>query len=199
MALIAEILSSCLGAGRIFLFDHRGYQYFNFSREGFWRSFLAAFLVAPLFLAIMAAQHRVVLHGAAPQQLAELPSLARMLVLELLVYPVYWAAFPLLMLWLVRLLGVPARYTPYITVYNWSAVIAVTIEAVPYVLLGLHILPLQLLQPSVFTSVVIALVYRWSIAHTALGIGTFAAVGVVFADLALAIAIAICTQALLLS
>ena len=199
MALIAEILSSCWGAGRIFLFDHRGYQYFNFSREGFWRSFLAALLVAPLFLAVMAAQQRLAVHGATPQQLAAIPSLARTLVVELLAYPLYWGAYPLLMLWLVRLLGVSARYTPYIIVHNWSGVVAVAIEAVPYLLLGVHILPTELLQPSVFASVVIALVYRWSITHTVLGIGTFAAVGVVFTGLLLRLAVATFVQAVLLS
>ncbi len=193
-----EIAFACLGAFRLFLFDHHGYQNFNFSREGFWRSFFVALLLAPLYLFIIAMQYRLVQATGAPEQLQTLPTLQRVLSVQALVYPIYWVSFPFAMLAVTRLLAVEGRYVPFIIVYNWSGIVAVGIEALPFAAFALGILPAPMVSPCVYASLVIALVYRWSITHTMLGVSTGTAVGVVFIDLLLVMAIAIVTQLTLL-
>lgn len=194
---LAEIRASALGAFRLFLFDPRAYEQFNFSREGFLRSFFAAVLLAPVYFAILVVQYRLAKEIGPPPGGGELPSLAELIVVEAIVYPIYWLAFPAFMLSLTRVLGCRGRFMPYITVYNWSGLIAVTLEAIPFALYAAGVLPLRVVPPVFFACVVIALVYRWSFTRTVLAVPIVTAMGVVFTDVLLTMFIAFVTQAVI--
>lgn len=193
MPSVAELLRSIDGAFRLFLFDPRGLEDFDQTVAGFWRSFFAAFLLAPVYLWLSVVQHDLARAFSAIDtegEAAIMPALATTLVADAIAYPIYWAVFPLAMIPLARLLDITARYVPFITVYNWSSVVAVGVQLVPFVLYRVGLLTAENVAAPIFAALVIASVYRWFIARVALGIGGFGALGLVFIDLLLALFIA---------
>ena len=47
-----EIVASLYGAWRLMRLDPTGMTYFNLSSDGFWRSFFAAVMIAPFYVAL---------------------------------------------------------------------------------------------------------------------------------------------------
>jgi hypothetical protein len=179
----AEIRRSLEGAARLFLFDAKGMTGFTLTVGGFWRSFLAALIAAPLYLLILALQDRL-LRANAPDDVT-IPPLGPRLQLEMLTYPLSWAIFPIAMIGLARLLKLTARYVPYVIAYNWANVIASAIMLVPLLLYAAG-----LLDPSTGLAAqaglrIVTLVYLWFIARTALGVPMLTAAGLVAIDVLL--------------
>lgn len=190
MPRLAEILASLTGAWALFLFDRRGLERFNVSAVGFVRSFFAAVLLAPLYLWISLVQRDV----AAALPLAEsgdgLPSQGAVLAAVAIAYPFYWLAFPLAMVPIARLLDVRDRYVPFIVAFNWSNIIVVVIQAIPFGLFALGWLSAPSVQSGTLAAIIMVSVYRWYIARVALNVPAHTALGLVFIDLLLAILVA---------
>ena len=107
----AELVASLFGAWCLIKFDPRGLSYFNCSVEGFWRSFFAAIIALPLFVAL-SSMHTYEINAESSSSFG----------VYLIRYAVGWAAFPIVMAILARMLDRTGHYVRYIIAVNWMAV-----------------------------------------------------------------------------
>lgn len=99
-------------------------RYFNLSVDGFWRSFLVAFILFPLLLpALFSAAGDGA--GASTQDFMALVA----------AYAFGWVAYPLAMVGVSALLGCGERYAAYVIVYNWGRVLVTAVQ-LPLILLS---------------------------------------------------------------
>jgi hypothetical protein len=182
----AEVVRSLYGAYRLAFMDQSGLAHFNFSIEGFWRSFFAAVLVAPGF-ALLIAQKLV----ARPEPFD--PGWA--LLVQILAYGLSWAAFPLAAMVLTRLLGLSHNYVPLIVTLNWGAVLQLLVFLAA-VVVGLAL-------PGVLEGLIMLIVtggvlfYQWFITRSALQTTSGIAVMLVLIDLVLNSAISVSADRLM--
>ena len=168
MTIREEITRSLRGAFLLARFDVRGLEYFNFTLEGFWRSFAGAALIAPL---------------AAVSLIAATGDASVNWLSEVTRYCVGWALFPLVMIPIARLLGLSNAYVPFVIAYNWTQVV----QALMFFILGLlHRTGLPFLVspgPLDFAALVYAIVYFVFVARMTLGVGSLTATGLAILDM----------------
>lgn len=174
-----EVRRSLLGSLRLLNRDAGGIAAFEVSIAGFWRSFAAILLTAPAFV-IALAEDRVEQGLPLEQGLFASPAIVAH---EVLISVAGWIAFPLVMIAVARRLGLGPVYVGYVIAWNWSAVLAALVLAVPAALhaLGLATEGLALLFAFAFS--VILIHYRWFLAKTALGVSGGVAMLLVLLDL----------------
>jgi hypothetical protein len=173
MPTLTEINYAVQGLWRLAQLDERGFQYFDRSLSGFWRSFHVAFLVAPAEALVFTTIIQYATLG---------PSWSRILIVEILKYIVAWFLYPVASFELCRWLQRADAYVGYIVAYNWSAMIS-------YGLLLLAYGPLMLGWTSLEQSIVLGALarllwygYLWFLVRKALNIDGFMAGGFVLAD-----------------
>ncbi len=175
-----EIVNALYGAYRLALRDPGGMKFFDTSINGFWRSFFAAVLIAPLYLALLSMRYRVGLTDA---------PLFRLIIVETSAYVIAWVAFPLAMITLCRIMKRDGSYLGFIVAYNWAAVLQNGV----YLPLSFLAIAGAIPAPAgdmISLAVLIAILfYTWFIARTALDITAAQAVGVVALDSGLGILI----------
>jgi hypothetical protein len=169
MITLGEASRGMYGAYRLARGDERGMAYFDTSIQGFWRSFYAAALVAPLYLVFLGVRFQAG-HVDVP--------VWRYFSIHSVAYVIAWVAFPLLMVSLVRALERDEQYVPYIVAYNWASVWQNALY-MPFLIL--------------------ALIYVWFITRTALVLGPLTAVGLVAVDFLLGLFINVVARIMLLS
>ena len=168
------------GAWRLARLDANGFRYFDLSEAGFWKSFQAAVVAAPLFVLL-------ILLRSEEHPLSDDP--LRAIFIEAIGYVVGWTAFPLAAWYLASALQKQQRYTAYIIAYNWANVIQVA-AFLPLALLSASgVLPgsFVVLLALLLTGAVIY--YQFFIVRTALGVEVLPALGFVAIDLMLGLAI----------
>ncbi|HEX6012749.1 MAG TPA: hypothetical protein VFY87_13325 [Geminicoccaceae bacterium] len=175
----AEIQRSVQGAWLLAKGDTRGMNLFDLSVEGFWRSFAAMLIVAPVYALVLLAQ-------PVPAD-SEPESLTGTLLAEAIAYVVGWAAFPIAAVFLTRLLGLAAGYVPLVVANNWSAVVQIAFYAA-VVVLG-TLLPGELRALTLLAATLAILVYQWFVIRTALDTGGGIALGIVVVDVLLSLAV----------
>lgn len=180
---IDEIRRSSVGAWRLFMGEASGMTGFNTSFEGFLRSFGVIVLLFPLFLVFCSAE-LMILAGLEEQD-APLPSPGFYFGARSVVLIVDWLAFPVLMIFIARLLDLGSRYVPYIVAYNWTALVAVVPLSLPLIFYGYDLIPALVALVLSILGLGIVMRYRWFVAVTALGVGGWTAFGLVVIDLAL--------------
>jgi hypothetical protein len=121
----AELRHYFEGAVRLARGDTGGMAHFDFSADGFWRSFWAIVVVAPGYAVLVADQY-----SRRGEPVAFWPIFSA----EGLSYLLGWAAFPLLAIWLTRMFGVAERYVPLIVALNWSSTLQIAALLVPVAL-----------------------------------------------------------------
>lgn len=121
----AEIRHYFEGAWRLARGDAGGMEHFDFSADGFWRSFWALPIVAPGYALLVADQHA--------RQGGPVPFWATT-VAEALSYVLGWAAMPILAIFLTRFFGLARGYVPLIVSLNWSSLVQMAIFLVPIAL-----------------------------------------------------------------
>ena len=187
----AEIYSSIYGAWRLARLYPSGMRFFSLTIEGFWRSFFAAVIVAPIYIYIRLIRPTApVVEGAPPADPG--PGLV---VVDIGAYVVGWVAFPVLMILLARLLNVRGQYVSFIVAYNWANVVqwalfgvAATIAVALGAETGLGVvLNLAALAAVLF--------YQWFIARTALMTSAYVAAGIVAIDVLLGLIINVAARA----
>ena len=183
-----EVQLAVGGALRLACGDRRGLGFFDTSIDGFWRSFRAALICYPLYLALLSFR----VPGASWTQ-SGVPTI---LIVESIAFVISWTAFPLLILPLARLLGREDRFLAFMVVYNWSQIP----QTVLFVLVGLDGAT-GLLAPSVagfaqLVAAVAVLIYEWYIARVALLVTGAQATVVVMVDLVLGTALGRIAEAL---
>lgn len=115
MTLGQEAVRSIRAILRLVRRDESALADFNVSLEGFWRSFFAAVIIAPLHFGWSYYDY-----GATSDQHGV--SLTRYLLVDLIAYVLTWTAWPLIMFYVTRLMGCGDRFIHYVVVYNWVQV-----------------------------------------------------------------------------
>lgn len=173
----AELRRALVGCLRLARGDPGGLEYFDRSLDGFWRSFLSAYLAYPCFLILLAMRVSLAEWNAA----GPLPIITA----ETIGYVILWVAFPLAMLPVLRWLGREDRFFDFMVPYNWCQLP----QGVLFVLVGLEAVTGALgdaisatLEIAAFVAV---LGYEWYIARVALNTTGAGATVVVLIDLVL--------------
>ncbi len=161
------------GAWRMARLDRAGLRYFDATEEGFWRSFQAAIVAAPIYAML-------VLLRPEDHPLSSDP--LRAILIEAIGYAIQWTAFPLAAWYLCRAFHCTDRYFGFIVAYNWANVLQF-IAFLPIALLtASSMLPsagINLIA-TVFTAAVIY--YEYFIARSALAIDALPALAFVGTD-----------------
>jgi uncharacterized membrane protein YhaH (DUF805 family) len=162
---------------RLVCMDEDGLDDLDVSSDGFWNSFAAIFLVAPLYL----------YSSAASARLAVPPQSAPYWFTDLAVLALLWVMWPWIMITVSRLLDRQQNYVRYIVANNWSSVYVMS--ALVFALLlrqlgGLDGVTGALLALSVSLW---SMYFNWYIVRTALQVSATTAVMLVAGEIALSI------------
>lgn len=144
--------------------------------EGAWRSFVAAFVCLPAFLAIRFFAWAGI---GAPEG-----GFGRALVAEVIGYAIAWVAFALVSLPLAQAWGRGAQWPRFIAAWNWSNVVQYLVLlalAVP----GVLGLPDAIAQVLMLLALVYAIWLEWFVVRQALGVDRAKAALLVVSDLML--------------
>lgn len=182
---LREIVTSLFGSWRLAHFDRTGMAYFDKTVEGFWRSFFAAILVAPLFAVMLGLRYSAEGALADPVHYG---------ILEAMSYLVGWFAYPVVILALSESLDCRDRFIGYMVAYNWAMVLQNAV-LVPLGILN----ALRVFSPDIATLVWLVAVgliaaYLWFIARAGLGVAPLTAFGIVAIDILLSLVISAVTD-----
>lgn len=168
MPSLREVTKALYGAWRLLRFDAGGMSWFDISITGFWRSFLAAVLVAPGYAIVM---------GIALAVRDEPVNPGRAIVIASIAYVLSWAAFPVVAILLTRLLAVTDRYFQLVISTNWSSVPQMLVILPAVIVEASGVLPRGGSLVTVGVTLY-ALVYEWFVIRTALGTTSIRATGI---------------------
>lgn len=150
-----ELSAAIFGAWLLARWDERGLGYFDFSVDGFFRSFFAAVIAAPVFIATLIQSYGPVESGV-----------GRVVAAETLNYALQWVLFPIAAIFLTRMLGLSRRYVPLVVASNWAGVLQVALLA--FVSFATEFLPVEIGDAVKLASFVAVLVYMWFVFRAAL-------------------------------
>jgi hypothetical protein len=174
-----EVRSAIVGSLRLARGDRGGLAYFDRSLDGFWRSFLSAFLSYPFYLVLLTMRVSLAQWQAAGG--------LRIILIETIGYVIAWVAFPLVMLTILRWIGREHRFFDFMVPYNWCQLP----QSALFVAVGLQsesgMLGDPVGQALEVAAAVAVLVYEWYIARVALEATGGGATLVVLVDLVLGV------------
>ena len=189
--IIGQYVTNALyGAYRLARADTNGLSYFDNSTAGFWRSFFAAVLIAPLFLILLIIRFSVDDIGA---------NVVRFYTVEAIAYVIGWVLFPLVVFYLVETLGKQERYVGFIIAYNWAAVLQNGFYLPFAILFQLGLIPGEAAGLLNLLLLGIVLAYTWFVAKSALDISGAVAGGIIILDVGLWVALTVITESFLKS
>lgn len=188
MIVTQKTANAVLGALKLARFDASGLRLMDASRDGFFGSFWAAGIIAPFFILFL---------GLKWQSGFIEGDVIRYAVVETSVYVMSWVLFPLVMVEVCKKFGWQKNYFAFGTARNWTVLVQNTLY-LPIAMADVAgLLELTTSAPLLQVVFIYMLIYSWFVARGALGISALAAIGVVAADLAIAIAINIPADMLL--
>jgi hypothetical protein len=188
MPTIVEFVYVLRGLRRLIQFDVGGLGYFDRSIEGFWRSFRAALLLAPLYSIVIPLNLELIRPTVGWQHI---------MIIEILAYIVSWLLFPLVAYEICRLIGRDAEYPGYIVVYNWSKILIVAAQVLVWLPTVMGITDAETSAGLYRVAYVAFLIYLWFIARASLRIDAFSAIGLVLTSYVLTLVLNIIHKALL--
>jgi hypothetical protein len=190
VTLVQEGIAAMRGCWRLILRDPQADEDFNFTIDGFWRSFAMAIpvliLAYPMFLS---GHEQDVAQSLADGEAA--PELR--LGVSYFYLLVDFAVWPLVAAFLARLFGLSQNYVPYMIVYNWMSVPTMALAVIPsllHLMMGSTLLP-GLLGMPVFG---VLLYISWYIARTCLRTTAAVALAFLLADLALTFGLSVLSR-----
>lgn len=178
---LREMALGVAGAFRLARFDLSGLALFDLTPRGAARSFWAAVLVLPGYLALAGMRGDL---DATPTRPAE----ARF-ILELLAYAVSWTAFPVVMSYLTEAAGRAHRFSAFLCAYNWAAVVQMAVYLPTALLAQSGLLPLPAASGLALGVVLAMLFYQWFVMRATLALTALGATALTLADLATAVTI----------
>jgi hypothetical protein len=185
--MISPSASSALtGAVEFFLGRRDGLKRFDFSLDGFWRSFGAILYVLPFFAVSIAVEHRL----RPPEMMVAGPSDIVFVLTRLLDLGLDWVMMPLILAAFARNLGIARTYASYIVVRNWASVVMSAPQALIALLAGLGLLPLEFAAILSLAVIGVMLRYHYQIVGATLGGTPAFRVGLVAADFLLSLFLA---------
>ena len=167
-----EIERSLTAAWNLFLDKPDAINGFDLSESGFWRSFRAIVLAAPLFALAVIVQARL---------FGETVGDAGFWLVNALRLGLDWITFPILLAIAAKPLGLAHRYGTFIIARNWGAVLAYALAAAASALtfLGLGAIFGSLL---IIAAILVSFYYGFVVARRGLDIRPGFAIGMVVAD-----------------
>lgn len=172
----AEVRAALAGVLRLWRGDVSGFLAFDRSLEGFWRSFTAMILGAPV--------HGLLLFVGRGESSGPLSSWHHVMV-EAIAYVTTWIAFPLLITRISHRLDRDDRYFDYMVPYNWAALAQLMLFTLAAIIRP--VLPDFVGSVLMLVAIAAVLHLQWFIAREGLGISRRLAFLIVVADLSLSI------------
>lgn len=166
-----SIGSSIYGAWRLANRDPNGLHYFELTAAGFYQSFFAAALLVPCHILLVLIQF-----NGFPGDWGKL------WFAEALIYALDWIAYPILMIWLCRLLNLSENYAVYIIAYNWAKVMIMALWLPLTLVTGIGLVNHAIAQALSLAGFIAVLYYLWFITRTALQAPMQTAVGLVIVE-----------------
>ena len=182
-----EIIRSLTGTWILARRDLAGYSYFNHTAEGFWRSFTAIIFIAPVLLVF--ASFDLAAITEAQRDTGETPDAAAFYFGKLVMYVVGWISFPIIMVFVARALSLTRNYALYIIVFNWSSILVEAVLLAPAAMFYIGLIGAKAAGGLGWICLLLAVLYRWFIAKTALETTGLVASALVLLEFTLAIAI----------
>lgn len=178
----AEIEQALTGAWKVFLSRPDAMRSFDTSLEGFWRSFQAILIVAPVYLLTeLSDQMGLVTNGAAVAP-------EKFWATEILSLVLDWIALPALLAVIGGLLGIKRAYPAYIVVRNWATPLMLAPFAAISLLSVLGVSEDILLIPSV-AAVAYSLRFSYLVVRRTLTTHLDVAIGYVVLDVLVSLAV----------
>ncbi|MFP3943972.1 MAG: hypothetical protein ACLFWF_08770 [Alphaproteobacteria bacterium] len=182
---------SLTGALALARFDRRGLEYFDFSYDGFWRSFNAIPAALPLiaiwtFVTVQQAAQSAEPAGGETAQMLLPQNVPAFIVVQVLSFAAAWLFFPVAMIWVARLLRMGDRYVPLIVANNWGGLAATYAIFTPLLLYAValsNLLSAELFVTFEFMILLFVLAYRWFVIHAAARVPAVTAGGLLLFDL----------------
>jgi len=169
-----ETSRSIFGAWMLARFDSNGLLLFENTVTAFWRSYWAAILALPAYIAlvIMRTPESMITVGLLPAVLIQSSG-----------YVLGWFAMPFVMLYVCRVIDREEQFCRYFAAYNWAALLQITLMLALTTFAKTGILPPAFAGIISVAAIIAILVYQGFIARVALMIPAFGAFGVVVLDL----------------
>ncbi len=183
MIFLTEAVSALNGSLLLAMRRGDGFTRFNLTIDGFWRSFAAVIVIAPLYVYAdrVDALYPGPGPGAAPADFSSAFSLIT-LVAE-------WIAWPITVALLTYRTRFSRYFVRYITVYNWSSILVFVVMMVPVVALDLGLIDSAQAAAAGAVLLIAALWYRWQVACMALEVPGLVALALVAGDVGLSLLI----------
>lgn len=183
-----EIYGALTGAWRLFIGKPDALRYFDTSTEGFWRSFQAIVLVAPIYVVTSFADRT----GAFSDAIAlGTISEGTFWTAKALTLAVDWVALPLLLAALAGQIGIKRAYPVYIVVRNWATPVMTLPFALLAVLQSAGVLAGDAIVVASLAALAFALRFSYVIVRKTLDVALDVAIGIVALDFLLSLAIAL--------
>jgi hypothetical protein len=170
----AEIREAIAAVVRVWRGDVSGFLAFDRSLAGFWRSYTAALLGAPI--------HALLLFASRGEATAPVDSWHDVFV-ETLAYAVTWLAYPLLVVGITDRMGRAERFFDYMVPYNWAVLAQLLLFTLAALLRS--VLPGFIGAVLMLVALAAVIHLQWFIAREGLAISGKFAFLVVLADLSL--------------
>ncbi len=186
MISIAEIRRSLTGAWQVLMGAPDAMSYFDTTIDGFWRSFRAIFVIAPMYVVISAVEFRAAQASLAPGETIDGTFYAFEQALSL---ALDWIALPLILAALAGFLAIRQTYAPFIVVRNWATVLILIPFTAISLLDSLGVLPGEaIIFPSII-AIVLAFRTLYMAARIALQARADVAAGIVVLDFLVSLSI----------
>ena len=185
-----HLTTALYGAYRLARADRNGMTYFDSSLDGFWLSFFAAVLVAPIFFLLMMIRFE---NGGIDA------TAFRFFSIEAIAYTIGWFLFPLIVYYLVQALEKEKRYFGFIIAYNWASVIQNSVYLPFAISFELGVFEGRSAELINLFLLCLVLAYTWFITKTALDVSGFVASGIVVLDVGVWIMLNMITDTMLMA
>ena len=179
MSLVGEMVRSFKGALQLLKLDPTGVLAFNNSTQGFWRSFSALIIIAPIYIGL---------------SLMELPGIDgaakdKSIMAHLMILVLQLALWLGVVGFVARKMNISDRYPLYVIVYNWANALMMVIIAIPFAAFSVGLLTDNQVVFIVVLVELAMLLYEWFITRISLQISGLIAGAMVLGDYVLSVAI----------
>lgn len=183
---VAEIQRSLTAVWRIFLGRPEAMRLLDTSDDGFWRSFQAILIVAPLYALTSMADWNATA-ATAPAGLE--PSGGAFFTSRLIILVLDWVTLPIVLAAIAGFIGIKQTYGAFVVARNWANALAVIPFGAVALLELLGLFPGDSIILPSLVALGFALRLSYMVARTALGFPIDMAIGLVVFDFLLSLAI----------
>ena len=176
-----ELMTALFATLRLIRREPDALAWFDASLDGFWRSFAAAGLVAPLYVLSLLLWPDTVTIPA--------PDPTRLFLLKAIAYVMGWVAYPLVVISMLRRMNREGHFFRYLVAYNWFQLPKEAVFFLLALFYSAGVIPGHGAQFLSLIAFAATLYYFWYIARSALEVDGYTAAGMVLIDLTLSLLI----------